>query len=111
MRLAGVLPAPQPWVPVNSVIGFTDDICAGLQTIAVVGLAGVAALGPRLRWSLPRWGLAGIALTPVVVLWVLGSSDGFASAGFPAGTMPPQDFPTGRMSTVEYCRPTACPWP
>jgi hypothetical protein len=42
-QLAGVLPAPDPWVPVNSVIGFTDYVCAGLQVIAVVGLAGGSA--------------------------------------------------------------------
>src|SRR5215218_3974122 len=54
VRLAGLLPAPDPWVPVDSVIGFTDYLCAGLQAIAVVGLATVAALGPRPRRSLPR---------------------------------------------------------
>lgn len=97
VRLAGVLPAPDPWVPVNSVIGFTDDICAGLQVIAVVGLAG-AAFGPHPRRSLPRKVLAVIALAPVVVLvllgivvGVLGSSDEFAGAGFPAGTVPPRE--------------------
>src|SRR6266536_5420075 len=32
VRLAHVLPAPDPWVMVNSVIGFTDTICAMLQS-------------------------------------------------------------------------------
>src|SRR5215203_6306205 len=32
VRLVGVL--PDPWVAVNSVIGFTDYICVGLQIIA-----------------------------------------------------------------------------
>lgn len=116
VRLAGVLPAPDPWVPVNSVIGFTDDICAGLQVIAAVGLAGVAALGPRPRRSLPRRVLAGMALAPLMVLVLLGvvvgvygSSDGFAGAGFPAGTVTPRNLPAGQMSTVEYCRPDGVP--
>ncbi len=29
-RLAEVLPTPDSWVPVNSVVGFTDYVCAGL---------------------------------------------------------------------------------
>jgi acetyl esterase/lipase len=116
VRLAGVLPAPDPWVPVNSVIGFTDDICAGLQSIAALGLIGVAARVPRPRRSLPRRVLAAVALTPLVVLVTLGivvggvgGSDGLAGAGFPAGSVAPQDLPPGRMSTVEYCRPDGVP--
>ncbi|MEJ2555926.1 MAG: alpha/beta hydrolase [Anaerolineae bacterium] len=116
VRFAGVLPALDPWVPANSVIGFADYICAGLQTIAALGLAGVAALGPRPRRSLPRRVLAALALAPLValvllgvVVGVLGSSDGFAGAGFPAGTVAPQNLPAGRMSTVEYCRPDGVP--
>jgi acetyl esterase/lipase len=116
VRLAGVLPAPDPWVPVNSVIGFTDDVCAGLQTIAALGLIGVAALGPQPLRSLPRRVLAAVALAPLVMLvllgvvvGVVGGSDGFAGAGFPAGTVAPQNLPAGRMSTVEYCRPDGVP--
>jgi acetyl esterase/lipase len=116
VRLAGVLHAPDPWVPVNSVIGFTDYVCAGLQAIAAVGLAGVAALGPRPRRSLPRRVLAAVALAPLVVLVLVGvvvgvvaSSDGFAGAGFPAGTVAPRNLPAGQMSTVEYCRPDGVP--
>lgn len=115
-RLTEVLPAPDPWVPVNSVIGFTDDICAGLEAIAVVGLAGIAAIGPRPRRPLPRRVLTAVALAPLVVLVLLGvvvgvfaSSDGFAGAGFPAGTVTPQSLPAGQMSTVEYCRPEGVP--
>src|ERR671938_236027 len=46
VRLAGVLPAPDPWVPVNSVIGFTGDVCAGLQAVAAGGVVGGAAPRP-----------------------------------------------------------------
>jgi hypothetical protein len=31
--LQAAMPAPDPWVPVNSEIGFTDYVCAGLQAI------------------------------------------------------------------------------
>jgi acetyl esterase/lipase len=116
VRLVGVLPAPDPWVPVNSVIGFADDVCAGLQTIAALGLAGVAARGKRPRLSLPWRVLGTVSLVPLVllvllgvVIGVLGSSDGFAGTGFPAGTVAPQNLPAGRMSTVEYCRPDGVP--
>ena len=114
VRLAGLLPAPDPWVPVNSVIGFTDYVCAALQAIAVVGLAAVVALGPRPRLSLPWRVLAAVALAPVVVLvgvavGVAASSNGFAGAGFPVSTVAPQNLPAGQMSTVEYCRPDGVP--
>jgi acetyl esterase/lipase len=116
VRLAGVLPAPDPWGPVNSVIGFTGDVCAGLQAIAAVGLVGGAALGPRPRRSLPRRVLAAVALAPLtalvllgVVVGVVGASDGFAGAGFPAGAVPPRNLPAGQMRTVEYCRPDGVP--
>lgn len=115
-RIAGVLPLPDPWIPVNSVIGFADYICAGLEAIAVVGLVGVATLGARPRQSPIRRALAAVALAPLVALVLLGdvvgvfaSSDGFAGAGFPAGTVPPRNLLAGQMSTVEYCRPDGVP--
>jgi acetyl esterase/lipase len=116
VRLARALPAPNPWVMMNSAIGFTDTICAMLQAIAVIGLAMAAALGPRPRLSLPMRALAAVALTPLlalvllgIVVGVAGSSDGFAGAGFPAGTVAPHDLPAGQMSTLEYCRPDGVP--
>ncbi len=103
-------------MPVNSVVGFTDYVCAGLQAVAAVVLAAVAALGPRPRQSLPRRVLAALALAPLVALvlvgvavGVLASSNGLAGAGFPADTVPPQKVPVGQMSTVEYCRPDGVP--
>jgi acetyl esterase/lipase len=116
VRLARVLPAPDPWVMVNSVIGFIDTVCATLQAIAVIGLAAAAALGPRPRPSLTLRVLAAVALVPVlalvllgIIVGVAGSSGAFAGAGFPAGTVAPHDLPAGQMSTVEYCRPDGVP--
>jgi acetyl esterase/lipase len=60
--------------------------------------------------------LAAVALAPLTALVLLGvvvgvvaSSDGFAGAGFPAGTVAPRNLPAGQMSTVEYCRPDGVP--
>lgn len=116
VRIAGVLLGPDPWVPVNSVIGFTDYVCAGLQAIAAVALAGVAALGSRSRPSPPQRVLGAVALAPLVVLvlvgvvvGVAGASNGFARAGFPASTVAPRNLLAGQLSTVEYCRPDGVP--
>lgn len=116
VRLVGALPDPDPWIPVNSVIGFTDGVCAGLELMAAVGLA-VVALG----WTRPEGSLlgrilswAGVTALSALVLMattvgVIASSDGFAGAGFPGGTVAPQDLPAGQLSTVEYCRPDGVP--
>jgi acetyl esterase/lipase len=116
VRVAAVLPAPDPWVPVNSVIGITGDICAALQSLAVVLLGVLAALGQRPRRSVGRRVLGWLGLAPVAVLVLLSlvvgmiaASDGFAGAGFPAGTVAAQNLPAGRLSTVEYCRPGRVP--
>jgi hypothetical protein len=108
-RLAHVLPAPDPWVMINSVIGFTDAVCAALQAIALTGLVAAAALKSRPRRSLLVRLLTAVALVSLLMLVLLGvvvgvaaSSDGFAGAGFPAGIVPPHDLPGGQMSTVEY---------
>ncbi len=116
VRLGGLLPAPDPWPPVNSVIGFTDDICAGLQAVAVLMLVAIAVRPPSAPRSLGRRILRGLAAIPLLVLVLIGAgvgiagaSDGFASAGFPAGTVAPRNLPAGTKSTVEYCRPAGVP--
>ncbi|WP_433432173.1 alpha/beta hydrolase fold domain-containing protein [Nonomuraea sp. CA-141351] len=114
-RLAGVLPGPDPWMPGNSVIGFTDYVCAALESVAVAGLAGVVVLGPRPRRRLWR-ATATAAVAPLTLVVLLGSfvgaaaaSDGLAGAGFPAGAVEPSNLPAGQRSTVEYCRPDGVP--
>jgi hypothetical protein len=115
VRLAGIVPAPDPWAPVSAVIGFVDTLCAGLEAIAAVGLAWTACRWPP-RWSRLGRLLAAVALTPpgaIVLLGsvvgVAGSSDGLVGAGLPATSMAPRDLPAGRVSTVEYCRPDGMP--
>lgn len=115
-RLARALPSPDPWIPVNSVIGFTDYICAGLELLATASLTAMAAMRPRPGRTAAGRVLTALAITPLMiiillatVLGIFASSDGFAGAGFPAGTVPPRDLPAGEMSTVEYCRPDRVP--
>ncbi len=115
-RVVRVIPDPDPWVPVNAVIGFTDDLCAILETASVVGLAYGAMRRPRERVSLSRRVLTAVVLVPIVailtligLLGVIASTDGLAGAGFPAGAVDPGHLPAGQMSTVEYCRPEGVP--
>jgi acetyl esterase/lipase len=117
-----VLPDPNPWVPVDSVIGFVDTICAGLEAVAVLGLGAAIAFGAvqpgRHRSRLKRVA-ALIGVVPLAVLVALGSvigvaaaSDTWQGAGYPAGVVSPQDLghlPAGQRSTVQYCRPDAVP--
>ncbi len=105
-----------PWVPVNSAIGFTDYLCAFLEAIAAAGFAGVVAFGQYPRRARLGRILAAVVVIPLLVIVLLvdavgvfASSDGFAGSGFPAGTVPPQNLPAGQMSTVEYCRPDDVP--
>ncbi|MEU8251371.1 alpha/beta hydrolase [Nonomuraea sp. NPDC048916] len=114
-RLAGILPGPDPWMPGNSVIGFTDYVCAALEGIAVAGLAGVAVLGRRPQRRLRR-ATASAAIAPLTLVVLLGSfvgvaaaSDGLAGAGLPADAAKPSNLPAGQRSTVEYCRPDGVP--
>lgn len=113
-RVVAVLPAPDPWQPVDGVIGFVDDVCAALEALAVVALAVSSRPGsPRSRAvRVGGW----VAVTPLLVLTVAAAAggvtaaaDGFtATAGVPAGAIAPAqlaDLPAGQRSTVEYCRP------
>jgi len=115
-RLARIMPPPDPWIPVDSAIGFTDYICAGLEIVAFAGLAAVTLLRPRPQPKLVWRVLIGVAFTPLIflvllasILGIIASSDGFSGAGFPAGTVPPKNLPGGKISTVEYCRPAGVP--
>jgi len=52
VRLAGAWPDPNPWQPVNSVLGFAADVCASLQIVGVLLLAVAIVRGPRPRPSM-----------------------------------------------------------
>ncbi|WP_432989462.1 alpha/beta hydrolase fold domain-containing protein [Dactylosporangium sp. CA-233914] len=117
-----VLPGPSPWIPVDSVIGFTDSICAALQVIGVAGFGIVPVLrmvaashGTDDARAQPRQHLrrmaGAVAVAPVTLVVLVatfvgfsGASDGFAGAGFPGGAVAPRHLPAGKRSTVEYCR-------
>ncbi len=114
-RVFGIMRAPDPWQPADTVLGFTDYLDAGLQVIALAGLLIVAARGRR-RTSRAKLVTAWIALVPVMLLVVVTSAagvtaaaDGFQGTGVPPGAVLPAGLPAGQMSTVEYCRPTSIP--
>jgi acetyl esterase/lipase len=111
-HVLGVLPGPDPWQPADTVLGITDQICAGLQIIAVLGL--IAVRGSRPQRSRGRR-IAGWAASAPLMLLVLASAVvgvATASAGFaPFDPTEPRQLPAGRMSTVEYCRPDGIPLP
>lgn len=115
-RAFGGAGAPDPWQPMDSVIGGTDVLCAGLACLAAVLLGALALRGPRPARS-TRWRvLGGLAATPLAVVVVvatavglLAASDGFAGGGFPSGTVAPDRLAAGQRGTVEYCRPNGIP--
>ncbi|MFU8872810.1 alpha/beta hydrolase fold domain-containing protein [Micromonospora sp. SL4-19] len=120
------LPGPSPWAPADSVIGFTDYICAGLQVIGVAGFGIVWVLGavaasrgadargarrPRLRRVAGVVAVAPVTLVVLLATFVgfSGASDGLAGAGFPGDTVAPRHLPAGQRSTVAYCRMDGVP--
>lgn len=106
------LVTPDPWQPVDTVIGFTDRIAAASAALAGILFAALAARGARPGPSVRSRVLVGLASAPLalsvalaVVVGVLAATDGFTGAGFPTATVPPRHLPAGQLSTVEYCRP------
>lgn len=107
---------PDPWQPIDSVIGFTDGICAGLAALATVIFAVLALRGTRPLPSVRRRVLTGVAAAPLavavgiaIVVGLLAATDGFTGAGFPSGVVAPVHLAAGQRSTVEYCRPDGVP--
>jgi acetyl esterase/lipase len=102
------LPGPNPWLPLDTVAGFTDAICATLQALAAVLLAVAAARwprGPRVRHpvlvaaaSAPPLLLAAILTAAGVAL----ATDGFTTLTRAGGPLPARPRP-GTVTTVTYC--------
>jgi len=102
------LPGPNPWLPLDTVAGFTDFLCAVLEVLAAVLLAMAAARWPggaRVRHpvlvvvaSAPPLLLAAILAAAGVSL----ATDGFTSVTRAGGPLPahPQ---AGTVTTVTYC--------
>jgi len=114
VRLIKVLPAPDPWIPLNSVIGFTDYICATLELVAIIAMF----LGLILHIFSPTKGkvIVLVATVPLMVLIFIASflglaasSNGFTGLDFPPKFITGWHLPSGQMSTVEYCHPDKIP--
>lgn len=114
VRLIPILPAPDPWIAIDWVIGFTDYICITLELLAVVGL--LIAMTFRLNQSLAGKVTSVSLSIPLMIIVLVGgfvgvdaSSNQFVGAGLPADTITDWQLPSGQMSTVEYCRPESVP--
>ena len=102
------MPDPNPWLTLDTTVGFTDWLCAALEVLATV-LLGIALLrwprGPRVR----RPVLAGLATVPPLLLAAVlaAGAVGLATNGFTsftrAGGAVPASLPAGGTATVTYC--------
>jgi hypothetical protein len=95
------LPGPNPWLPLDSAVGFTDFLCVALEALAAVLLGWAALRWPRVRVHRPI--LVVLASAPPLLLAVLLTLAGvaFATDGFTtftrAGGPVPTSPPAGRM--------------
>ncbi|WP_157683539.1 alpha/beta hydrolase [Microlunatus soli] len=112
-----ILPAPDPFLPLNSTVGIGGWLCAGLQLLVVATTVIRLVLPMRTPGRSARLiGLMATAplLTVVVLLGILSvvtAGSGFRGPSIPATTRPVTMLPAGRRSTVEYCRPGGVPLP
>lgn len=104
------LPGPNPWLPLDTAVGFTDFLCAVLEVVAVVLLSWAALRWPRVRVPRGQRGVRVVlASAPLLLLALLLTLTGvaFATDGFTtvtrAGGPVPTSLPAGTMTTVTYC--------
>jgi acetyl esterase/lipase len=102
------LPGPNPWLPLDTVAGFTDFLCAALEVLAAV-LLGLAAArwpgGSRVRHPVLVVVASALPLLVAAILAAAGVSlatDGFTSVTRAGGPLPAR-LPAGTMTTVIYC--------
>jgi acetyl esterase/lipase len=102
------LPDPNPWLTLDTTVGFTDWLCAALEVPAAV-LLGWAALRWPHRPRVRRPVLAGLASVPPLLLAAVlaAGAVGLATDGFTAftraGGAVPASLPPGGTTTVTYC--------
>ena len=102
------LPGPNPWLPLDTVAGFTDFLCAALEVLAAVLLALAAARwprGPRVRHPVLVVAASALPLLLAAILAAAGVSlatDGFTTITRAGGPVPAR-LPAGTMTTVTYC--------
>jgi acetyl esterase/lipase len=102
------LPGPNPWLPLDTAVGFADVLCAALEALAALGLGWAA-----LRWPRPprlrRPALVALASVPPLLLAALLTfggmalaTDGFSSVTRAGGPVPVSPR-AGQVATVTYC--------
>jgi acetyl esterase/lipase len=102
------LPGPNPWLPLDTVAGFTDVLCAALEALAAVLLALAAARrpgGPRVRHPALVAAASAPALLLAAVLAAGGvalATDGFTTFTRAGGPLPAHPR-AGTVTTVTYC--------
>ena len=102
------LPGPNPWLPLDTVAGFTDAVCAALEAVAAVLLAVAAARwprGPRVHHPALVAAASAAALLLAAILAAAGvalATDGFTSVTRAGGPLPVHPRP-GTVTTVTYC--------
>jgi acetyl esterase/lipase len=102
------LPDPNPWLPFDTTVGFTDWLCAALEVLAAVLLGWALVRWPR-RPRVRRPVLVGLAsLPPLLLAAVLAAggvglaTDGFSRFAGEGGRLPDR-LPPGGAVTVTYC--------
>lgn len=114
-RVFDLLPAPDLWQSMDTVLGITDWFCLGLQLVAGIGLCFVGLRGPRSPGSawrrVGRWAVLSPLLAVVLVATAIGLVTG---NGGPATSARPEHLASGEVyngqsGTVEYCRPAGVP--
>jgi acetyl esterase/lipase len=102
------LPGPNPWLPLDTAVGFTDFLCAVLEALAALLLGWAALHWPRAA-RVRRPVLVVLASAPPLLLALLLTLAGvaFATDGFTASTRAggavPTSLPAGRVTTASYC--------
>lgn len=103
---------PDPWAEVNTTIGLTGHLVAGLEVVATVLLTAHLAL-PNRRRSRGTRIVAGIAWTPACLAIAVTALAGVAGTvgswfvPFPGDTV--HRPAAGQMTQFEYCRPAGVP--
>lgn len=106
-RALELLPGPDPFEPMDTTVGLTDQVFVVAQLLGWVVLVVHAVRGGRRGrpWAWVGCGVALAVVVPIVAAGVVVAGNG----GLPGGGVDLRALPAGQMSSVEYCRPAGIP--